>query len=381
MAGAGTCEGDPMTHRTLPTTEKLLLGPGPSPVSDRVRQAMTAPLRSHLDPEFVLLLDDVRTQLRDLFKAPDGHFTFALSGTGTTGMDAAAVNLMERGMTVLCVVNGYFGDRLAKIISLQGAFVERVEGEWGRAIDPALIEKAMSDGRFDALAIVHGETSTGVLNPVGEAAAIARRHDTLLIVDAVTSLGAVPVDVAGWGADVCYSCSQKGVGAPSGLAPITFSARARQLRVVRPDFSLDVEKLEDFWMRRTYHHTISAPLIYALHAALSEVEDEGLEARWKRHQTVHKALVAGLQDLDLSLLPPAGDRLTSLNAVAVPNGVDAAKVKDRLLTQHNIEIGAGLGPLAGRIWRIGLMGSGATAGNVDRVLGALAEALGRSRSK
>jgi alanine-glyoxylate transaminase/serine-glyoxylate transaminase/serine-pyruvate transaminase len=370
-----------MTHRALPTTEKLLLGPGPSPVSDRVRQAMTAPLRSHLDPEFVLLLDDVRVRLRDLFKAPDGHFTFAVSGTGTTGMDAAAVNLMERGMTALCVVNGYFGDRLARILSVHGAFVERLDGEWGRAIDPAQVERAMSDGRFDVLAVVHGETSTGVLNPVGEIAAIARQHDVLLIVDAVTSLGAVPVEVAEWAADVCYSCSQKGVGAPSGLAPITFSARARQQRYARPAFSLDVEKLEDFWMRRSYHHTISAPMIYALHAALVEVEDEGLPARWARHRTVHEALVAGLQELDLSLLPPPGERLASLNAVSVPAGVDAAAVKDRLLNHHHIEIGAGLGPLAGRIWRIGLMGSGATARNVDRVLEALAEALGRSRSK
>src|SRR5688572_8368575 len=370
-----------MTRRALPTTEKLLLGPGPSPISDRVRQAMTAPLRSHLDPEFVLLLDDVRAKLRDLFKAPDGHFTFALSGTGTTGMDAASVNLMERGMTALCVVNGYFGDRLARILSLHGAFVERVQGDWGRAIDPAQIERAMSDGRFDALAIVHGETSTGVLNPVDDIAAIARRHDALFIIDAVTSLGAVPVEVAKWGADVCYSCSQKGVGAPSGLAPMTFSARARQMRVLKPDFSLDGQTLAGFWTRRQYRRTISAPMIYALHAALSEGAEEGLEARWKRHQTVHDALVSGLQGLDLSLLPPPGHRLTSLNAVSVPQGVDAAAVKDRLLNHHHIEIGAGLGPLAGRIWRIGLMGSGATMGNVERVLAALAEALGRSRSK
>ncbi len=370
-----------MTRRALPTTETFLLGPGPSPISDRVRQAMTAPLRSHLDPEFVLLLDDVRARLTRLFNAPDGHFTLALSGTGTTGMDAAAVNLMERGMTVLCVVNGYFGDRLSRVLSVRGAFVERLEGEWGRAIDPAQVEHVMSEGRFDALAIVHGETSTGVLNPVGDIAAIARKHDVLLIVDAVTSLGAVPVDVAAWGADVCYSCSQKGIGAPSGLAPITFSARARQERITRPVFALDIQKLEDFWVRRAYHHTISAPLIYALHAALAEVEEEGLEARWKRHQAVHEALVAGLQRLDLSLLPPPADRLTSLNAVCVPSGVDAGAVKERLLTKHQIEIGAGLGPLAGRIWRIGLMGSGATVDHVERVLAALAEALGRARSR
>lgn len=370
-----------MTRRVLPSTEVLLLGPGPSPVSDRVRQAMAAPPRSHLDPEFVLLLDDVRTRLSALFQAPDDHFTFAVSGTGTTGMDATAVNLMERGITVLCVVNGYFGDRLARVLSLHGAFVERLEGEWGRPIDPAQVEQAMSDSRFDALAIVHGETSTGVLNPVGEIAAITRRHGCLLLVDAVTSLGAVPVDVAGWGVDVCYSCSQKGIGAPSGLAPISFSTRARQLRIARPAFALDVQKLEDFWVRRLYHHTISAPLIYALSEALAEVEEEGLEARWKRHQAAHDALVVGLKQLDMELLPEPGARLVSLNAVRVPKGVDAAAVKNRLLTKHHIEIGAGLGPLAGRIWRIGLMGSGATSGNVERVLAALAEATGRERSK
>lgn len=369
-----------MTSRVLPSTDILLLGPGPSPVSDRVRQAMVAPMRSHLDPEFVLLLDDIRARLAALFLAPEGHFTLALSGTGTTAMDATAVNLMGRGMTVLSVVNGYFGDRLAQVLALQGAFVERLDGDWGRAIDPAQVDQAMSDGRFDALAVVHGETSTGVLNPVGELAAIARRHGTLLLVDAVTSLGAVPVDVAAWGIDVCYSCSQKGIGAPSGLAPITFSARARQQRILRPDFALDIQKLEDFWVRRSYHHTISAPMIYALHAALVEVEEEGLEARWARHRTVHEALVSGLQRMDLEILPPPADRLVNLNAVRVPKGVDATAVKHRLLTRHHIEIGSGLGPLAGRIWRIGLMGSGATLDNVERVLAALEESTGRTRS-
>jgi alanine-glyoxylate transaminase/serine-glyoxylate transaminase/serine-pyruvate transaminase len=296
-------------------------------------------------------------------------------------MDAAAVNLMERGMTVLAVVNGYFGERLAQVLSLQGAFVERVREEWGRAIDPAQVDAVLSEGRFDALAIVHGETSTGVLNPLDEVAAIARRHDVLLIVDTVTSLGSVPVDVSGWGADVCYSCSQKGIGAPSGLAPITFSPRAKQQRIARPDFALDLQKLEDYWVRRTYHHTISAPLIYALQAALSELDEEGLAARWKRHRTVHEALVDGLRRLDLSLLPAEKHRLPSLNAVNVPKGVDAAAVKDRLLSRHHIEIGAGLGPLAGQIWRIGLMGSGATLDNVERVLAALAEALGRTASR
>lgn len=368
-----------MPFHALPSTDLLLLGPGPSPVSDRVRQAMASPPRSHLDPEFVLLLDDVRSRLNTLFQAPDRNFTFALSGTGTTGMDAAADNLIESGMTVLCIVNGYFGDRLAQVCAIHGGSVERLQGEWGRAIDPAQVELAMREGRFDVVTVVHGETSTGVLNPVAEIAAIAQKYEALLIVDAVTSLGAVPVDVAAWEADVCYSCSQKGIGAPSGLAPITFSARARQQRVPKPNFAFDIKKLEDFWVRRQYHHTISAPMIYALHAALEESETEGLAARWARHRAAHEALVTQLQALDLELLPAPADRLASLNAVRVPQGVDAAAVKDRLLTHHHIEIGAGLGPLAGRIWRIGLMGSGATLANVERVVAAMAEALGRTQ--
>ena len=354
------------------------MGPGPSPVSDRVKQAMAPPPRSHLDPEFVLLLDDVRARLTTLFQAPADHFSFALSGTGTTGMDAAAANLLEPGMMVLCVVNGYFGDRLAQVCALHGAFVERLQGEWGQAIDPAQVERAMSDGRFDVVAVVHGETSTGVLNPVGDIAAIAQQHDALLIVDAVTSLGTVPVDVTSWNADACYSCSQKGIGAPSGLAPITFSARARQGRADTTPFSLDVQKLEDFWVRRKYHHTISAPMIYALHAALAEAAEEGLEARWKRHADAHAALISGLDAIGLRLLPAPAHRLPSLNTVCVPDGVDAAEVKDRMLTKHQIEIGAGLGPLAGKVWRIGLMGSGATIHNVEKVVTALAKSLGRT---
>lgn len=370
-----------MADRSLPTTNLLLLGPGPSPVSDRVRRAMGAPSRSHLDPEFVLLLDDVRAHLTRLFNAATGDFTCALSGTGTTGMDAAAANLVEPGMSVLCVVNGYFGDRLAQVFRRHGAFVERLEGEWGRAIDPAQVERAMGDGQFDIVAVVHGETSTGVLNPVEAIAPIARKRDALLVVDAVTSLGAVPVDVTAWDIDVCYSCSQKGIGAPSGLAPITFSSRAHQQRMLLPAFSLDIQKLEDFWVRRQYHHTISAPLIYALHAALGEVHEEGLPARWARHAAAHQALVEGLKGIDLDLLPAKEHRLPSLNAVRVPSGVDAAAVRHRLLERHHIEIGAGLGPLAGRIWRIGLMGSGATLENVTRVVAALAEALNRTPAR
>ena len=366
-----------MTKRRLPTTERRLLGPGPSPVSDRVRDALAAPPRSHLDAEFVLLLDDVRAGLMKLFGAPPEHFTFALSGTGSTGMDAAATNLVEPGMMALCITNGYFGERLAGTFATQGAFVERLEGEWGRAIDPEQVRQAMQDGKFDVVAMVHGETSTGVLNPVDDIAPIVGEHEALLVVDAVTSLGAVPVDVAGWGADVCYSCSQKGIGAPSGLSPISVSARAREQLIANRQFSLDLKSLEDYWIRRRYHHTISAPMIYALHTALTELHEEGLEARWKRHRDVHLDFVDGLRSLGLELLPPPAERLVNLNAVRVPPGSDEAAVRQRLLTDHQIEIGAGLGPLAGRIWRIGLMGSGATVQNVERLITALAAALGR----
>jgi alanine-glyoxylate transaminase/serine-glyoxylate transaminase/serine-pyruvate transaminase len=226
--------------------------------------------------------------------------------------------------------------------------------------------------------VVHAETSTGVRNPVADIAPMVREFDALTIVDAVTSLGAMPLDMAGWGVDACYSCSQKGLGAPSGLAPIAFSTRALARRVSCRSFYLDLALLEDYWVRRKYHHTISAPLVYALSAALKEVEDEGLAARWQRHEHHHLALVSRLETIGLSLLPAPADRLWSLNAVRVPDGADEAGVRKHLLQAHAIEIGAGLGPLAGKIWRVGLMGSGSTMASVDRVVQALADALGRA---
>lgn len=363
---------------SLPASDVLLMGPGPSPVSDRVRQALAAPPRSHLDPELLDVLDDVRTMLGRVFQAPEGALAIGVSGTGTTAMEAAAVNLVEPGMSVLAIVTGYFGERLAQIFARHGAFVERLHVDWGRAVDPAAVERALTDGRFDVVAMVHAETSTGVVNPVAAIAPLVRAREALLVVDAVTSLGAVPVDVAGWDADVVYSCGQKGLGAPPGLSPICVSSRARLAPPPCHSFALDLAKLEDYWVRRQYHHTISAPLVYALHAALSEVIDEGLEARWARHKSAHDALVAGLSAIGLELLPDPADRLYSLNAVRVPAGVDEKAVRAQLRTRHHIEIGAGLGPLAGRIWRIGVMGSGATIEHVQRVVGALADALGRT---
>ena len=378
---------DPATAKA--TAAKLLLGPGPSPVEPRVMRAMAAPVLSHLDPEMMAILDDIRARLAVAFKAAEGSLALAISGTGTSGMEAAVGTLTRPGTRAVAVVSGYFGDRLAQMLQRHGASVTRVDVEWGRACDPAQLEAALAGGA-DLVTMVHAETSTGVLNPVGEMCRIAAARGAMTIVDAVTSLGAHPVDAGAWGADVVYSCTQKGLGAPSGLAPIVFSKRARDFRLPASakasagkqaegpvSFYFDLKLLEDYWLNRKYHHTISAPLVYALREALVAVADEGLEARWERHRTNHLALVDNLAALGLGLLPPAGERLWSLNAVTVPAGVDEAGVRKRLLEDHGIEIGAGLGPLAGKIWRVGLMGSGSTRENIARLTGALQSLLAR----
>lgn len=359
----------------LPTTPRVLLGPGPSPVSTRVMAALGAPPRSHLDADLVALLDDIRARLGRVFRAPDGGLTLAISGTGTLAMEAAVANLAEPGRRAVVVVTGYFGDRLAQMLARYGADVTRLDGEWGRAADPEALRRALATSGADLVAMVHVETSTGVVNPIADLASVTREHGALTIVDAVTSLGAMPLDMAGWALDACYSCSQKGLGAPSGLSPIAFSPRALERRVSCRSFSLDLDLLRGFWIDRRYHHTISAPLVYALHAALGEVEDEGVEARWARHERVHAEFVELLEGARLTLLPPAGERAWDLNAVCVPDGIDESDVRRALLTRHNVEIGAGLGPLAGKIWRVGLMGTGATSDNARLVATALADAL------
>lgn len=354
--------------------ERLLLGPGPSPVSSRVMQALGSPVISHLDPAMIALLDDVRTRLASAFGAGEGALSLAISGTGTAGMEAAVANVTKPGSRALVVVTGYFGDRLAQMLERYGATVSRVQVEWGRACDPAQVESALAQPA-DIVAMVHGETSTGVVNPVHDIAAIAQAHGALTIVDAVTTLGGVPLKTGASQIDVCYSCTQKGLGAPSGLAPITFSRRALENKSASRSFYLDLGLLEDFWVRRKYHHTISASLIYALHEALAVVEEEGLEARWARHRRHHEALAAGLEALGVSLLPPRSERLSTLNAVRVPDGVDEAAVRRRLLDEFGMEIGAGLGPLAGKIWRVGLMGAGSTLANILLFLSAFERVL------
>ena len=360
---------------SLRAGERILLGPGPSLMAPRVMKALGAPMLSHLDPEFVEIMDDVRARLGRAFQAPDGSFAFAVSGTGTSAMETAVANLVAPGTRVLSIVTGYFADRLAQMAIRYGGDVNRVEAEWGRAIDPEQVRRALQASGADVVTIVHAETSTGVLNPVKDVAAIAREHGALVIVDAVTSLGGMPLDVAGWGLDAVYSCSQKCLGAPSGMSPIVFSPRALEKKVGCRSFYFDVTLLEDYWVRRKYHHTMSASLIYALREALAGVEEEGLPQRWARHERNHLAFAKALDRMGLSLLPSPAERLWTLNAVKVPPGVDDAAVRKYLLQNYNIEIGAGLGPLAGKVFRIGLMGTSSSQELVDLLSGALEKGL------
>jgi len=363
----------------LPESDRILLGPGPSLTSPRVMRAMAAPTVGHLDPLMVAMLDDVRARLTRLFRAPEGSFAFAVSGTGTSGMETAVANTVRQGTKVTVVVTGYFGDRLAQMCERYGATVTRVNGEWGRAADPAALEQSLAAAPADIVAMVQGETSTGVLNPVRELTAIARKHDALTIVDAVTSFGGVPLEVEQWGIDVCYSCTQKCLGAPSGLAPIVFTPRALERAVKCPSFYFDLQLLRDYWLNRKYHHTMSSALLCALYEALTMIEEEGLEARWARHESNHRAFVKGLTAIGLSLLPPESDRLWTLNTVRIPDGVDDAALRKRLLDEFSIEIGGGLGPLAGKIWRVGLMGTSSSERLVVLLLGVLQTVLAKDK--
>ena len=359
----------------LPSTERILLGPGPSLIPPRVMRAMAAPVLSHLDPDFVPMLEEVRASLQRVFRADSKAFTIATSGTGTSAMEAAVANAVADGSRGIVIVTGYFGDRLAQIFQRYGSKVRRIDVEWGRAVDPQRLREELKREGADVIGMVHAETSTGVRNPIKALAAVAREHGALTIVDMVTSLGGHEVDLAGWGVDIAYSCTQKCIGAPSGMAPIAVSGSARERLIPCRSFYLDLKLLEDYWVGRKYHHTMSTTLIYALREALLMVEEEGLAERQLRHERNHLALVAGIEAMGLSLLPPEAERLWTLNAVQMPAGVDEAAVRRTMLTTYNIEVGAGLGPLAGKIWRIGLMGASSSPRLVLLLTGALESAF------
>jgi alanine-glyoxylate transaminase/serine-glyoxylate transaminase/serine-pyruvate transaminase len=363
--------------KPIPAIPRILLGPGPSLVSPRVMRALATPVLGHLDPQLLSTMDDVRDALRRIFRAPDGSTALAVSGTGTAAMETCLANLVEPGTRMVVVTNGYFGERLAEIGQRFGAQVHRVAGEWGRAIDPTAVANAITSNSPQLVAVVHAETSTGVVNPVEAIAAAARAKDALVLVDAVTSLGGMPVDVAAWGIDACYSGSQKCLGAPSGIAPLVFTPRAWARRVACRSFYFDLGLLDAYWRERKYHHTIAATLVYALAEALAEVEDEGLEQRWERHRRHHESFTSELAALRLTLLPPKAEQLWTLHTVVVPDGIDEASVRRDLREQYNIEIGAGMGPLAGRVWRIGLMGASSTPSAIATLVSALSTLIRR----
>jgi alanine-glyoxylate transaminase/serine-glyoxylate transaminase/serine-pyruvate transaminase len=366
------------TYERFQPPKRILLGPGPSPVDDRVLSAMAAPVLGHLDPLFLRCMDDVQALLRYVFET-DNRVTIPISATGSAGMEAALVNVIEPGDDIVVCINGIFGERMRDIIERAGGKPVVVEAKWGEAIDVNKIDVALKSSEPRALALVHAETSTGVLQELSGLAEMAHARDALLIVDAVTSLAGHPVGVDRQGIDICYSGTQKCIGAPPGLAPITFNERAldriRSRRSKVQSWYLDITMVERYWGDdRTYHHTAPISMNYALREALRLIHEEGLEARWRRHELNHRALVAGIEAMGLRMAVAAAQRLWSLNAVSVPDGVDDARVRAHLLAE-NIEIGGGLGPLKGRIWRIGLMGSGSTRENVLLVVDALHRAL------
>lgn len=360
--------------------ERLLLGPGPSDVHPRVLRAMAVPLVGHLDPYFLQCMEEVKDLLRLVFGTRNA-MTIPISGTGSAGMEACLVNLLEPGDEVVIGVNGVFGTRMADVAERAGAVVHRIEAPWGRVIRDEQVEAALKNTtRPKLVALVHAETSTGAWQPLVPAAQLAHDHGALFLADCVTSLGGVPVDVDAVGIDAAYSGTQKCLSCPPGLAPVTFSDRAveaiRARKTKVQSWYLDLTLLSQYWgEERVYHHTAPISMNYALREALRLVAEEGLPARFERHLRHHRALVAGLGALGLEIAAEKGHQLPMLNAVTVPDGVDEARVRGRLLAEHGIEIGPGLGPMKGRVWRIGLMGESSRRTSVLAVLAALEEAL------
>lgn len=357
------------------------MGPGPSGAHPAVLKAMTSPILGHLDPEFIRIMDECRDMLRSVMRT-ENDFTLATPGTGTSGMEAAVMNLVEPGDRVVIGVCGYFGARIVEMAERAGGVVTRVDAPWGSPVDPEALRAAVrqAGGAVKVLAVVHAETSTGVRQPMEDVSAVAQEAGALLLVDCVTSLGGVPVEVDAWAADAVYSGTQKCLSAPPGVAPITLSERALQAVRAREtpcnSWYLDLGLLDSYWgERHSYHHTAPISMIYALHAALALVLTEGLEARWARHERNGRALQAGLEAMGLALHADAAVRLPVLTTVRIPEGVNDMEVRGALLQRNSIEIGGGLGDLRGKVWRVGLMGESSTPGNVLFFLRALGQIL------
>lgn len=373
------------TVGNLSIPKRVLLGPGPSDVHPRVLQAMSTPLVGHLDPKFVELMDHTQELLRFVFQTQN-KMTLPISGTGSAGMETCFANLIEPGDEVIIGVNGVFGTRMVEVAKRCGATPIEMKTEWGRVFTREHVQEALTrcpHPKF--VALVHAETSTGALQPLEDMASLIHQAGALFLVDAVTSLGGCPLEVDNWGIDACYSGTQKCLSCPPGLSPVTFSQAALDVISNRKSkvqsWYLDLSLLGNYWSegqaKRVYHHTAPISMNYALCEALSLVKEEGLAARHARHRRNHEALAAGLSALGIHLAAQEGHRLWMLNSVTIPEGIDDAAVRSQLLNDYNIEIGAGLGDFAGKVWRIGLMGESSSQDNVVLLLKALEEVLAK----
>ncbi len=369
-----------INYTDLNPGKRVLMGPGPSDVHPRVLKALATPLVGHLDPDFLEIMNETRAMLKEVFQTKN-EMTIALSGTGSAGMEACLVNLLQPGDKAIVCVSGLFGERMVDIVKRCGAEPVVVQTEWGNIIEPEQVQKALADnGKVKLLAIVHAETSTGVRQPLEEISRLTKEAETLLLVDAVTSLAGIPVETDRWQIDAIYSGSQKCLSCPPGLAPVSFSENALQSINQRTSpiqsWYLDIQMLQSYWGKeRFYHHTAPINMIYALREALRLVLEEGLEKRFQRHYLHSKALVAGLEAMGLKMIAPVDYRLPELNAVYIPEGIDDITVRKALLKEYGIEIGGGLGKFKGKAWRIGLMGYSCSQDNVMLLLAALENIL------
>ena len=356
--------------------EITLMGPGPSCVHRSVLDAMAKSTLGHLDPKFISIMDAMKDQMKTLLHT-DNKLTIPVSGTGSAGMETCFVNLIEKGDPVLIIINGVFGMRMEDVATRLGADVDTLEFEWGTPVIVDRVKTRLAEKSYKIVAVVHAETSTGVMNPVPEIGALLKDTGALFLVDAVTSFGGMKIDLDAWGIDVIYSGTQKCLSCPPGLAPISFSDRAveavKSRKTKVPNWYLDLTMIINYWegATRAYHHTAPINMLYGLYQALYLVLEEGEENVYRRHMENHLRLSDGLKDLGINMLVDPSCRLPMLNSVRIPEGADDAGVRSALLKDHRIEIGAGLGPLAGKIWRIGLMGHTARPENVDRLLSAL----------
>lgn len=371
-----------MAYSSFDPPRRVLMGPGPSDVPSRVLEAMARPTIGHLDPAFVALMDEIKVLLRGAFRT-ENELTMPVSGPGTAGMESLVVNLVEPGEEVVVCRNGVFGGRLVQMVERCGGVPIVVEGEWGRAVDPDALRSTLSRHPSARLVMfVHAETSTGALSDARTLTSVAHEHDCLVVVDAVTSLGGSPLEVDAWGLDAVYSGTQKCLSCAPGLSPITVGERAVQRIQKRKtpvqSWFMDLGLVMSYWTgdgKRSYHHTAPINALYGLHESLLILHEEGIEEAWTRHERNHRALRAGLEALGLRYVVPEGERTPQLNAVWVPEGVDDARVRSRLLEEHGLEIGAGLGDFAGKVWRIGLMGHSSRWENIELCMTALASAL------